>query len=110
MDVSIDIAGATPLDSVAFERAHLRIYAGFIHILRWFALHAAVDLIGIAGFVTGHPGVGATFIALGTALLVWGILTTRPALRRAAGEGANPPIEATQTVAFPGADVRRAAA
>jgi hypothetical protein len=100
MDPTIDIAPATPLDPAAFDRAHIRTYAGFAHVLRWFVLHAMVDLVGIAGFVTGHPGFGVTFIVLGTALLIWGVFTTRLAARRGAGQAGSPTHEVAEEAAF----------
>jgi hypothetical protein len=111
MDSTIDIAPATPADPAAFERAHVRTYARFTHLIRWFVFHAMVDMIGIAGFVTGHPAFGVTFLVIGTALLIWGILTTRVAARRATGEAVNSTREVAQELAFlAGRDNHRLAA
>ena len=94
-----------------FEQAHLRAYARFTHLLRWFVFHALVDLIGIAAFVTGHPAAGATFIVLGTALLVWGILTTRAGCPGPGGERSNTVHEVAEDACFPaGSDVHKTAA
>lgn len=100
MDSTIDIAPATPLDPAAFDRAHVRTYAGFTHMLRWFALHVVVALTGIACFLGGHAGFGVLFLIAATALLVWGVLTTRLAARAVTGQATSSAHEVAEETAF----------
>jgi len=100
METAVDLTPKTPLDPVAYARAHARTYAGFAHMVRWFALHIAVDLIGILCFIEGSPLFGAVFIALATALLVWGALTTRAAINHRMGEPTVAAISAAGQPAF----------
>lgn len=104
MQAIADIHPSAPLDEAEYDQEHWRTYAGFRHMVLWFAVHAMLDLAGIAGFVTGHPGVGLLFLIVGTGVLVLGILTTRAA---ALGQHAAVGKEVAHETAFL-ADVRPA--
>jgi hypothetical protein len=90
MQVIADIHPDTPLDRALYYREHLRTYAGFRHLIGWFAAHVLVDLAAIAAFVAGDPWLGFVCLVGAVAVLAWGIVSTRAAVSRALGEDPAP--------------------
>jgi len=61
---------------------HVNTWLGFTHLVKWFVLHALIDLAGIYFFIV-HRNILAGFflIGIGTATLIWGIATLPKATR-----------------------------
>jgi hypothetical protein len=67
--------------------ARARTFHGFIHLTKWFAIHAAVILIGLFFWgIQGAEYLGIALVVLGVATLIYGAATTRRAARKAARE------------------------
>jgi len=65
---------------------HKATWAGVVHFAKWFSLHLAVDLFGLVMLMLGNTVIGFAFIAVGSAMFVYGIYTTPAAARRARDE------------------------
>ncbi len=75
---------ATSHTSPTEYRRHQKTYYGFLHMLRWFLVHAALILAGLfIGFGQGAVFAGWLFIGMGVAALLYGVATTSSAADRA---------------------------
>jgi len=68
------IEAATPETVERDYPIHVYTYNLFLNLLKWFIVHIALLLIGLYFLVmVGSPGVGALFIALAVAALIYGM-------------------------------------
>jgi hypothetical protein len=58
---------------------HVETYGGFLHLIRWIALHLLIDVAGVIALIEKDIFLGVLLIACGTLLLIWTILTARRA-------------------------------
>lgn len=57
-------------------RRHLRTWRVFTHLVKWFAIHLLVDLVGVYCIVVlDNTPAGLMFATAGTTILIWGIVT-----------------------------------
>lgn len=65
-------------------RRHEKTYYGFLHMAKWFLVHAALILIGLfVAFGQNATFAGWLFIGAGVAALFYGVATTAGAAERA---------------------------
>lgn len=65
-------------------RADDAVWHGFIHMVMWFALHAAFLVTGVVLLVASSiVALGVFMIGMGVLTLLWGMLTLPGAVRRA---------------------------
>lgn len=69
------ILTSNPEVSVSDIEEHQAVWRGFKHLVKWFALHILVDLAGILYLLHGQVVAGIFFIAIGTSMFVYGIVT-----------------------------------
>lgn len=75
---------AEPVEVESEEVArHLKRWHVFAHLTKWFAIHAAVGLVGIFFLLMDNMPLGAFFLAAGAAVLVYGVATVPRAAPRA---------------------------
>jgi hypothetical protein len=58
---------------------HVGTYRGFVHLIRWIALHLLLDVAGVIALIERNVTLGFFLIACGTVLLIWAVFTTRKA-------------------------------
>jgi hypothetical protein len=74
-----DTADDTPRMDYA---SHQRQFDRFIHVLKWFVIHALIMLPGLYFLIVGgQPVVGTLFVILAVAALGYGIFTTSTVAR-----------------------------
>jgi len=71
-------------ESAMDYRQHERTYTGFVHLIKWFVIHMTFDLVGLYfAIIEGNPLGALVFVALGTAIVVFGVLSTPKAAEEA---------------------------